>query len=217
MNNYLDIVKEQLSILDQGLLNITSNIIVFITKYDKDTCCELDNILNNYTKFIIIKTPENLFEKYAINNYKNYIKEENYYMYYFHTKGITRENNSYFSLHRKRLNYYTLIHYNINIKLLETYDAVGTNLKLYPKKHFGGNFWWSKSSYLQKLKNVNDGYLSPEMYVLDNDDCKYISLTNTADNPNDKDYIYLTETEIYQNLTSQFLMNVGDKNQIINC
>jgi hypothetical protein len=29
INNYLDIVKEQLAILDKGLINVTTNVLVF--------------------------------------------------------------------------------------------------------------------------------------------------------------------------------------------
>uniref|UniRef100_A0A6C0H0Q5 Uncharacterized protein n=1 Tax=viral metagenome TaxID=1070528 RepID=A0A6C0H0Q5_9ZZZZ len=220
INNYLEVVKEQLSVLNQGLLNITSNVVIFITKYDKDLCSELDNILNSYSKFILIKTSENLYEKYAINNYKNYIKEKEYYLYYFHTKGIKDKNNPLihiFSSVRKILNYYTLLQYNINIKLLETYDAVGCSLTLYPKKHFSGNFWWSKSSYLQKLENINNGYLSPEMYILDNDSCKYISLSNDTNGKLIEDYKFKTETEIYEKLTSEFIIIEDYKKLIDYC
>lgn len=63
--HYLEVVKEQLMCLDKGLLNKTSKVIVFIIKYDKDNCVELDNILNSYyDKFILIKTEYNLYEKY---------------------------------------------------------------------------------------------------------------------------------------------------------
>lgn len=209
INNYLEVVNEQLSILNQGLLNITSNVIVFITNYNNETCSELDNILNSYNKFILIKTPDNLYEKYAINNYKKYIKEKEYYLYYFHTKGLKDKNDPLihiFSSRRKILNYYTLLQYNINIKLLETYDAIGCSLSLYPKKHFSGNFWWSKSNYLQNLENINDKYLSPEMYILSNDKCKYISLSNDTNIILIKDYNFPTETEIYNNLLSTFII-----------
>jgi hypothetical protein len=185
IQQYLEIVKEQLTCLDKGLLDKTYKLIIFITNYDKDKCIELDNILNSYgSKFILIKTQSNLYEKYAINNYKNYITDTEYYIYYFHTKGLKDKNDpsiNIFSSRRQILNYYTLIQYNINIKLLEIYDAVGCSLHLYPKKHFSGNFWWSKSSYLQTLENVNDNYLSPEMYILSNNNCKCIALTNNAE------------------------------------
>jgi hypothetical protein len=209
INNYLDVVKEQLDILDKGLLNISTNVIVFITKYDMTLCSELDKILNNYDKFILIKTSDNLYEKYAINNYKQYITEKEYYLYYFHTKGLGHINDplyNVFSSRRQILNYYTLLQYSINIKLLDVYDAVGCSLHLYPKKHFSGNFWWSKSSYLQTLENINDKYLSPEMYILSNNNCKYISLANDTNNILINDYKFPDEITIERNKTTGFIV-----------
>jgi len=220
INNYLEVVEEQLSILNKGLINITNNVIVFITNYNKDTCNELDNILNSYDNFITIKTQYNLFEKYAINNYKNYIKEKEYYLYYFHTKGLKEKTNpliNVFSSRRQILNYYTLLQYNINIELLETYDAVGCSLSLYPKKHFSGNFWWSKSSYLQNLENINDKYLSPEMYLLSNPNCKCISLSNNTNTILIENYKFPTKLEIKNNLTSEFIVIENHKNLIHLC
>jgi len=220
INNYLNVVKEQLSVLDKGLLNLTTNVIIFITKYDKDKCLELDNILNKYDKFILIKSPNNLYEKYAINNYKQYITEKEYYLYYFHTKGLKNKNDpliNVFSSRRQLLNYYTLLQYNINIELLDKYDAVGCNLHLFPKKHFSGNFWWSKSSYLQTLNNVNDNYLSPEMYVLDNTECKYVSLANDINNISIHKYKFPDEETIRKKLTTTFIVIPQHKTLIKYC
>jgi hypothetical protein len=204
----LDIVKEQVDILNKGLLSKTTKVIVFITNYNKDECTELDVLLQK-DKFILVTSPNNLYEKFAINHYKNYIPEKDYYVYYFHTKGLKHASDPLFhvfSSRRQILNYYTLEQYNINIKLLETYDAVGCSLSLYPKKHFSGNFWWSKSSYLQHLENINDKYLSPEMYVLSKDHCKYISLANDTNTKCIHEYEFPNEAQIEKNITSEFIV-----------
>jgi hypothetical protein len=219
INNYLDIVKEQLSILNQGLINITTKLIVFITKYDEN-CHELDNILNNRDKLILVKTNQNLFERFAINNYKDYIPDKDYYLYYFHTKGVKSLDDPLihiFSSRRQILNFYTLLQYRINLQLLEKYDAIGCSLSLYPKKHFSGNFWWSKSSYLQTLDNINDKYLSPEMYILSNWNCKYISLANDTNDILVQNYNFPTESQIYENLTTEFIVIEEHKKLIVFC
>jgi len=220
INNYLDVVKEQLMILDKGLINITSKVFVFITNYNQEECSELDNILNNYDKFVLIKTKDNLYERYAINNYKQYISDKDYYLYYFHTKGLKNKDDplfNVFSSRRQILNYYTLLHYNINIELLETYDAVGCSLHLYPKKHFSGNFWWSKSSYINTLSNIDDNYLSPEMYILSNNNCKFISLASDTNDILIDNYVFPSETEIYNNLTTTFIIIEEHKKLITYC
>jgi hypothetical protein len=96
IKHYLDIVKEQLSILEKGLLEKTTKLIIFITNYNENDCIELDKLLSNNEKFILIKSPENLYEKYAINNYKKYISDNDYYLYYFHTKGLKDINDQLF-------------------------------------------------------------------------------------------------------------------------
>jgi len=218
INNYLDVVKEQLCILEQGLINITTKVIIFVTKYDKDNCSELDEIFKKYNKFIIIKSQDNLYEKYAINNYKQYITEKEYYLFYFHTKGLKKKDDPLlhiFTSRRQILNYYTLTQFNINIKLLKIYDAIGCSLHLYPKKHFSGNFWWSKSNYLQNLQNINEKYLSPEMYILSNNNCKYVSLSNNTNNILINNYEFPDEITIEQNLTTQFIV-VEEHKKLIN-
>ena len=228
IRNYLDIIKEQLEILNKGLLAKTTRVFVFVTKYNSDKCYELDEILNRYDKFIVIKTEENLYEKYAINNYKHYINrfllEENipnnldYYLYYFHTKGLKEKNDALFhifSSRRQILNYYTLLQYNCNIKLLQDYDAIGCSLSKYPKKHFSGNFWWSKGSYLKSLININDKYLSPEMYILSNPCCKCVSLSNNTNNILIQNYNFPDENTIMRNVTTNLIV-IEDHKKLIN-
>jgi hypothetical protein len=222
-HNYIDIVKEQLEIVNKGLFQITKKLILFITEYNKDTCIELDAILNTMldpNKCIRVTSPDNLFEKFAINNYKQYITEKEYYLYYFHTKAIKPETDRYFQIcssRRKILNYYILLQYDISIKLLKTYDAVGCSLSLYPKKHLSGNFWWSKSSYLQHLGTINDKYLSPEMYILSNDTCKCISLANDTNWTLVENYTFPDKETIEKNVTTQYINNEEHKNLIYLC
>jgi len=122
-----------------------------------------------------------------------------------------------FSSRRKILNFYTLEKYDINIKLLEHYDAIGCSMCLYPKKHFSGNFWWSKSSYINSLKNINDKYLSPEMYILSNENCKYISLASDTNSILFENYIFRNDNDILDNTTTQFIENEEHKTLISLC
>jgi hypothetical protein len=194
----------------------THKILCYISLYRNDDT-SLNKLMLKYSKLHLIVKEKNIYERFAINNYKKNITDfildnEEYYLYYFHTKGLKNKDDptfNIFSSRRQLLNYYTLIQYNINIKLLEIYDAVGCSLNLYPKKHFSGNFWWSKSSYLQNLGNINDNYLSPEMYILSNDNCKYISLANDTNNVMIEDYILPSETTIYNNLTTDLIIIEG--------
>jgi len=162
IGNYYKIVQEQiLSIVSSGLYDITDKIYCFICNYNKDIL----NVINKYDKFIIISTNENLYEKYAINNYKKYINDNEYYLYYFHSKSVSRQE-KYYNDWRILCDYFTLTKWRLSIELLKYYDCVGTNMKQFPKIHYSGNYWWSKSEHLNKLYDIDDKYLSPEMYIM---------------------------------------------------
>jgi hypothetical protein len=217
LNNYLDIVREQLTeITNSGLYNNTTQLLLFITLYDENNT-QLQKLLQDFdkqNKIKMITTSENLYEKFAISNYKKYISHCNdYYVYYFHTKGISKySEDNIFSRRRKILDFYILNKYNISIKLLENYDAVGCSLYKYPKLHFSGNFWWSKSSHLNKLNDeIGDGYLAPEMYICSFLDSKYISLNNYTNNGIINDFILLNDTDIMNNVKTTPIENVEHK------
>ena len=213
INNYLEVVEEQLNLVySSKLYNVTNKLFLFITMYKKEYS-KLDDIIQKYdpnNKCVLIKTDKNLYEKFAINNYKKYITNTNndYYLYYFHTKGLSRINTVYnhFICRRKILNYYTLEKFKINIELLSKYDAVGCSLSLYPKMHFSGNFWWSKSEYLNTLQDVTTPfYLAVEMYILSNPSGKFVSLdqnTNVSSIEQFNNYRFKEDIQIMDELTN---------------
>ena len=77
----------------------------------------------------------------------------NDYVFYFHAKGITRENqaNDWVAY----LEYFNIIRYQECIKHLKENDVVGVEYLEIPSKkvppHMSGNFWWAKCSYINKL------------------------------------------------------------------
>jgi len=199
--NYLNIVNEQLQVMSESSLykNI-KNLLIFICLYDDDSSVKLQQVFHKYDtdkKFILITTPLNLYEKFAINTYKSYIPDESYYVFYFHTKS---GNNI-----RQILNFYTLSKFNISLDLLKEYDCVGCSLSLHPLLHFSGNFWWSKSEHTNKLKmTIDDKYLSPEMYICSHEQGKYISLSLTTN---------YTELDSHVNLTDQDILIAANQNK----
>ena len=208
---YLDIVEEQLHELNKsGLYCDSKNIIIFICLYNKDNT-ELNTIIKKYdpdNKYILVTTEENLFEKYAINNYKKYIEDTDYYLFYFHTKGVTKENILFHNI-RKILNFYTLTKYKISIQLLEKYDSVGCSLTLYPSLHFSGNFWWTTYTHLKKLPlSIGNKYLDPEMYICSDTTSQYISLSQNTNSININNHINRTDDDIIHNICSTPIDNI---------
>ena len=210
IGNYYDIVNNQISkLINSGLYEQTDMILCFICKINN----KILNILNKYDKIKIISTTENLYEKFAINNYKRYLNtEEKYYLYYFHTKSVSKSDNS-FNDWRILCDYFTLIKWEISIKLLEYYDCVGINMLNFPKVHFSGNYWWSKSEHLNKLNNIDNRYLSPEMYICSYEKTNKICIF--SDNTKSyKEILYINkkDDELINNINLIPYFNIGDKN-----
>lgn len=97
-------------------------------------------------------------------------KEE--YLFYFHLKGITRQNNRGIADWRKYMEYWCIDNWRKCIaKLDEGFDTCGTNYihgpflgvdqTLKSWAHYSGGFWWAKSSYIKGL----DPLPHPDSYV----------------------------------------------------
>jgi len=217
VNNYLNIIRSQLKeLIDSGLYSITDKIICFVCNQTAE-CLEL---LQQYDKIQIVSTSENLYEKFAINNYKKYLNGD-YYMYYIHSKSVTRQE-ACFADWTTLCNYFTINKWRLSIELLKYYDCVGVNLKNFPKKHYSGNFWWSKSEHLNKLRNINDGYLSAEMYIMSYMKTNYVSIHQSNTNHGNTvypEFIYknIPENELINNICIIPYFNSCDKMSIKYC
>ena len=198
IDNYFSIIQNQIkNLIDCGLYNSSDKIICFVCN-ETAKCLQL---LQQYDKIQIVSTGKNLYEKFAINNYKKYFNGD-YYMYYIHSKSVTRQEACYLDW-ATLCNYFTIEKWKLSVELLNYYDCVGTNLKNFPKKHYSGNFWWSKSEHLNKLRDINDGYLSPEMYVMSYMKTNYVSIYQSYVNHGNTKY----PESIYKNISDNVLIN----------
>lgn len=200
IGNYYNIVLEQLNkIIDSGLYENTENIYCFICMKTND----IIELLSTYTKIKIISTD-------AINNFRDYLPDVLYYIYYLHTKTITRSD-QWFTDWRILCEHFTIYKWKLNISLLKKNDAVGINFFQYPKLHFSGNFWWSKSEHIKQLKSIGDKYLAPEMFICSNVNGKYVSMYNlfSLGNNHPPDlYINISDTQIIEILTTIPVNNI---------
>ena len=163
IGKYKSIIKEQLSLLHKKLLyEKIKHLVIFLSKK------EVEEEIKTYDpkfKFIFHYYPIEERENYTINHFRTYLTDDIKKVFYFHTKGVSRDN-PIFHRRRKILNYYILEHYDLCIELLEEYNVVGCSLYRFPQIHFSGNFWWTTTSYLDTLpKKINNNYLTPEMFI----------------------------------------------------
>jgi GR25 family glycosyltransferase involved in LPS biosynthesis/glycosyltransferase involved in cell wall biosynthesis/GT2 family glycosyltransferase len=77
---------------------------------------------------------------------------------YLHTKGASHPQPTLQTADWRRLMLHFVVeHHEQALAALAGADAVGCNLTLAPRRHFSGNFWWAKASYLAGLAPVPDG------------------------------------------------------------
>lgn len=80
------------------------------------------------------------------------------------------------------LNFYTLKLFDLNIELLDKYDFIVSNINPVSKECFTRNFWWSKSSYLNKLKKIEN--TECDSYIMKCPDQNFLSF-NKINQEND--------------------------------
>lgn len=180
VNRWMDLVNEQLSAcLDSGLLCHTTKLFIsciFTSDTDVD---ELKETLRKYSVDfeIVVSLPiqNNQFEFPALECIYNLAHRENFYVYYFHTKGVsyTLKSASEYPTSkfenlkkcsdawRKMMEYFIFYKHNVAINVLKYYDTYGCKyddpiVPPYHYKYYAGNFWWSKSSYIKTLPVISN-------------------------------------------------------------
>jgi hypothetical protein len=98
-------------------------------------------------------------------------QEEDMNVCYVHTKGISKHDWICVDDWRNYLSYFTIDRWKDRIENLKEYDCTGVNFKgerasylenplkwgngAHCPPHYSGNFWWSKSSHIRKLSDIN--------------------------------------------------------------
>lgn len=208
---YKEIVSEQLATARRsGLLEKTSTLFCFICQHDP----AVDEVLAPYAdKIKVIATTENLYERFALTGFRSHIPPEaaRYYLYYFHSKGVSREPGSAFHERRRNLDYFILEKHEACLFWLNHgYDAVGASLCLYPALHFSGNFWWATSRHLGRLpREIRETYLAPEMHVCSVPDGRYVSVSQETNNKKLCELSPLTTEQVLRQSTCKPARNVA--------
>ena len=79
--------------------------------------------------------------------------DEEFYICYFHLKGLSRPGDQRVRDWRNYMQYWCIERWEDNVaKLDEGMDTVGANYVEAPWAHYSGNFWWARASYIRKLE-----------------------------------------------------------------
>lgn len=125
--------------------------------------CEIVEISNNPSRF----------EFPAIDFIYRMAQERQFYVYYFHTKGVSYQRTelaqypekNYTKLRenvaawRKFMEYFNFYRWDDALRALSQYDTYGCKhmdetVNGNRHKFYSGNFWWSKSDYIRKLPPI---------------------------------------------------------------
>lgn len=115
---------------------------------------ELGDILINEYHFNKIYKFNSLIERDVEDRIFNYCKyhQNNTFILYIHFKGSYHNTKQNIEL-RKMLIYYLILNYDKCIdKLKNNVDVCGSRFSFLPYRHYSGNMWWSKCSYISTLK-----------------------------------------------------------------
>jgi hypothetical protein len=165
INNYREVFQRLLyHIKNSGLYDEVQEIrCCILGNYDKDFFEQMSD-----PKLKIFKTDpsHSVYEVFTMNIMHNESQTEDCNILYLHTKGVTKPHHANVKDWIELMCYFNIYQYKTCISLLNTYDAVGINLKNTPKVHYSGNFWWSKSSHIKTLPNCAfTCYNAPEFWV----------------------------------------------------
>jgi len=181
-----------------GFINVVDN--VFINNIG----LPIENKYQN-NKYIVTNYSDNslLFEYPSLNKVKMVAKNNpDSNILYLHTKGITHINtntiNNVSDWTNMMLYFLVEKHSECINKLNEGYDTVGCNYNSGNDsipKHFSGNFWWSKSTYINNLhvlsENANNRAYA-EFWLFTKNHSYYNIYSSCVDH-----YIYSYPMEIY--------------------
>lgn len=209
IENWLEIITEQLNLIKQvGLYELVEKIHFGIL----GDISHLTNNIFNDPKYEIMYIDNNiyLYELHTINKVKKFCEnsETEINVLYIHTKGVRRAGNDLIiKSWRNMMEYFLIEKYKECLFYLNDYDTLGNNIinskcvtienASINNKHFyhySGNFWWSKKSYIDKLKYLPLEYskksnftrFKAENWILSNypeADIGYIYQDNTNTHP----------------------------------
>jgi hypothetical protein len=170
IENWESIFNDQINTIKKsGLYNKCEKIHIGLLGNSKNISLEIFN--DDKFNILYIDCRINIYEINTINFIKYFCSniDEEVYILYIHTKGVRKAGNEEVTISwRKMMEYFLIENYIYCINNLNIYDTIGNNVvnlfchnmdEISINKnhtyHYSGNFWWSKKSYIDKLKYLD--------------------------------------------------------------
>jgi hypothetical protein len=141
----------QLGVLGDG------NLDEFICKYPKLTVLFQSSAIAQYERPTLMALHQRSFHLAPLSC-----------LFYLHTKGVTRPNNTCVSDWSELLEYFLLERWRDCVSACRggVFDMCGINYATNPAPHFSGNFWCASAAYIASLSpEIGPSYLAPEMWI----------------------------------------------------
>jgi hypothetical protein len=167
MGNWQEVLQEQLlQLKGKGFQQISMVILGSAENVEhvKNICKELQLDIQ-----IVFQAPAlDYFEKPALLAIENYAKENEGYVLYLHSKGVSNPADGTKAKWRKLMMQELVKNWEYCVSQLQHYDVVGVNWReMPPTSHFCGNFWYASTNYLRRLANFEQYYENPRYQIWD--------------------------------------------------
>lgn len=108
------------------------------------------------------------FERPALLAIEKYAKENEGYVLYLHSKGVSNPADQSKVKWRRLMMRELVQKWEQCVLQLANYDIIGVNWRdMPPVSHFCGNFWYASTRYLRTLSEFNHYYLNPPFKIWD--------------------------------------------------
>ena len=150
------IIDQMNSLVESGLADAASAIYGCVNGPQSD-CDAVANLMPNKT-VMISHGPDSRTEIPTLNVIRDWIHQhQDWYVLYHHTKGVSTPNQA--DGWRKRMQHHCVDNWRQCVEALDMgYECAGChwltpelNRGVIHSPFFGGNYWWSKASYLMRL------------------------------------------------------------------
>ena len=166
VNNYLEIVEEQLMRLKQsGLYDWCDKLEITCVNTEEDFS-GVENLIKGLDKANLNKYTNNNYEFEGINKVWEYSQKNSGKVFYFHTKGVSNFYSDYeskkesewkkrgISWWKEIMEYFLIDKYEDCIEKLKSYDQCGVTCN---NKWWWGNFWWADLNFIYLNYQPNHG------------------------------------------------------------
>ncbi|MBS0634256.1 MAG: hypothetical protein JSR37_02180 [Verrucomicrobia bacterium] len=173
LNNWEDIVQEQLSTLQKsGLSDRLDHLSVTVVGAEIDRVHQLFSQLSFLDKVKIIHSSPSLdrYEFPGIEKVQEIAQRlPEAKILYMHTKGVLhyqRPTEQNVSLWRQYMEYFTIERWRDCVSALDDVDICGVDLSQSPSgRYFSGNFWWARADYIQTCQLKQESRYNCEDFI----------------------------------------------------